>query len=117
MQGVLISMKCVCFFGFGLNVYIWWKLLRYGTRSFINNMFLTIFSLNIFFVPLMIHFFFEIGTKNLTTSSAQPDEVLDNCKNYITIWLSCAILNTFFNVGMLFCRSVSVFMWIFLQVK
>ena len=103
-------MKGLCFFGFGLNVYIWWKLLHYGTRSFINKMFLTIFSLNIFFVPLIIHLFFEIGTKNLTIASAQPDEVIDYCKDYIIIWLSCGILNTFFNVGMLFCRSVSVFM-------
>ena len=71
-------------------------------------MFSAIFFLNIFLVPLMTYFFFEIGMENFSQDAKSSADTIEGCKNYLTIWLTCIILNAFFNIGMLFCRFVYV---------
>ena len=55
---------------------------------------------------MMIHFFFEVAIENFTQETAAPARVMGDCKAYLTIWLSCIILNYFVNNGMLFCRFI-----------
>ena len=71
-------------------------------------MFMTIFILNIILVPLMIHYFFQIGMESFTKDTQCPDQELDSCKNYITIWMICSILNVLFNNGIIFCRFIYI---------
>ena len=106
MQVLLDCLKSFCYLGVVLNVYIFFKLCYYSSHSFINRMFLTIFFINSFLVPMMIHFYFEVAIEHFTQESPSQEYVLGDCKAFLTIWLCSFITNYILNNGMLFCRFI-----------
>ena len=96
-----------CLLAPGLFAFLSWKILQFGKNmTFINFLYLTIFTSNSVTVLFHVHFFFRVGNANLLENQGNDSDIHQLCANYISSWLTNIIINTVPWVVVIFCRFI-----------
>ena len=107
LQVFLYILEVFCFSGVIFSFIIAIKLLLMKQRiSFINMMFIVVFSLNCVSVSIHIVFFFKVGFRNFLNELSPHDQLVFDCKMSLITRAMGTIIFTCITVGMLFCRFI-----------
>ena len=91
-----------------MGSYIFFRLCRIKHSNFINIIMIFCFGTEVVLGSCMNYFLFESGRKNLLDETNDSEKVLEDCKYYITTFMSYWIIQPIFYTLVIFTRFIFV---------
>ena len=91
-----------------MGSYIFFRLCRIKHSNFINIIMIFCFGTEVLLGSCMNYFLFESGRKNLLDETNDSEKVLEDCKYYITTFMSYWIIQPIFYTLVTFTRFIFV---------
>ena len=107
-QTILLCCQFLIFCGIIMGSYIFFRLCRIKHSNFINIIMIFCFGTEVLLGSCMNYFLFESGRKNLLDETNDSEKVLEDCKYYITTFMSYWIIQPIFYTLVIFTRFIFV---------